>query len=365
MVAPVAAGITDVSELVGLARGIDRARRRHVYSAGSRPDAELVGELGALRPAGDVPVWIDADGRVAAEGVPAPRRPSPLASLRWTLDPLIWRGPERTRTRLRASCRRALPAGGRLVGRTPRAADPSGDPAGYLDHAGWVPLYCARHPVTGDQLLSTVAVEAHSLGYEDNVLLGHLVGRPRLTESLRPLRSPIPWAHQFGLSSDVAGLPLPSGAVDQPLPGDAVRTRALRVSGCVVWPAATVSRVEVLIDGVPRGRARIAVPRADWAGRLPADQQAAVCGFEAVLPPGEMPDGDRSFHVSAVAESRDGAKYAVPGVEVPPAPAYADNVEPAVRRVAAQAPSGAGTRVLAFAHHLGVGGAQRYLVELL
>jgi glycosyltransferase involved in cell wall biosynthesis len=249
----------------------------------------------------------------------------------------------------------------------PRAAAPAGDPAGYLGRDGWVPLYCAHHPVTGDQLLSTVAAEARSLGYENNVLLGYLVGRPRLTESLRPLRSPIPWAQQFGLSSDVGGLPLPSGAVDQPLPGDAVRSRALRVSGCVVWPAATVSRVEVLIDGVPRGRARLAVPRADWAGRLPTDQHPAVCGFEAVLPPDELPEGDRPFHVSAVAESRDGAKYAVPGVEVDPepAPAYADNVAPAVRRGASPVPTGTGTRALAFAHHLGVGGAQRYMVELL
>ena len=359
---------TDASDLVGLVRGIDRARRRHVYRAGGRPAGELVGELGALRhQAGDVAVWVGSDGSVAADGIPSPRRPSLPAAVRWALDPLVWRGPERTRARLRAAARRAFTAAGCLLAGAPQPVSREGEPAGYLDREGWVPLYCARHPVTGDQLLSTAAAEAHALGYEDNVLLGHLVGRPQLTESLRPVRSPIPWARHFGLSREVSGLPLPSGAVDQPLPGDAVRSRALRVSGCVVWPAATVSRVEVLIDGVPSGRARMAVPREDWTSRLPAAQHVAVCGFELVLAPGDLPQHDGPFHVSAVAESRDGALYAVPGVQLDPepAPAYVGNVEPAVRRPAPATPSREGMRVLAFAHHLGLGGAQRYLVELL
>ena len=276
--------------------------------------------------------------------------------------------------RLRATARRTLTAFARLLGGpSPRPfpeggpAVPEGEPAGYLDREGWIPLYCARHPVTGDQLLSTVAAEASSLGYVDNTLLGHLVARPQLSESLRPLRSPIPWARRFGLSSDVSGLPLPSGAVDQPHPGDAVRSRALRVSGCVVWPAATVSRVEVLIDGELQGRARMAVPRSDWTARLPADQHPAVCGFELLVPPGRLPERDGPFYVSAVAESRDGALYPVPGVQIEPepGPAYAGNVEPAVCPRPAASPARAGMRVLAFTHHLGVGGAQRYMVELL
>ena len=128
-----------------------------------------------------------------------------------------------------------------------------------------------------------------------------------------------------------------------------------------------MSRVEVLIDGVPSGRARMAVPREDWTRRLPAGQHASVCGFELMVAPDELPDARRPFHVSAVAQTRDGALYAVPGIQLEPepAPAYAGNVEPAVRRPVAATPAQNGTRVLAFAHHLGVGGAQRYLVELL
>jgi hypothetical protein len=81
-------------------------------------------------------------------------------------------------------------------------SEPPAAPAGYLLRSPTtytVPLYAALHPVTGDQLLSSSRSEATSLGYQDPVLLGHLVAWAPVTGRLGPIRAAAPWTTRFGM----------------------------------------------------------------------------------------------------------------------------------------------------------------------
>ncbi len=191
--------------VVGLVRAVDLKVRRHRYGVGEVPPGLLAGELGALlaEPMGDCdPLWIDAEGRVfAATGALSNGRPGLRTALRWTADPLIWRGFSTAAPKLRASARRALDSARSFASGSLSNGHPS-DPAGYLLRSPTgrtVPLFAAIHPVTGDQLLSTDSSEAASLGYHEVGLLGHLIARAPVTGALGPIRAAAPWASRFGL----------------------------------------------------------------------------------------------------------------------------------------------------------------------
>jgi hypothetical protein len=219
---------SDNGHLVGLVRVLDTPGGRHVYGAGEippplRPPGReerdrrvLVGELGSLhRDAGGdrMPLWLTSDGRAATSPVlAAPRRPGPLRAARWIAAPVTWPGRTSPRALGVAILRRlaVLPAA-YIRPRAPAAC--GSDPAGYMERApgsGLVALYSATHPVTGDQLLTNDPREASDLGYDDALLLGHLVGEAPVTGALGTIRPRIEWASHFG-----TGRNFPHGG-DQP-----------------------------------------------------------------------------------------------------------------------------------------------------
>jgi hypothetical protein len=176
---------------LGLVRTVDG--ERHRYGVGQVPPGALAGELGALhnRPEpGSIPVWVTRDGfLVTAAGPPPLGR---ARRVRWVLAPLRWGGgPAAVAWRLARAHR--PPAA---------AAAAAGAPAGYLRPEpadGRRPLYAARHPITGDQLLTTHAQDSGDCGYGDGVLNGYLDAVAPVTGELGITARPrLPWASRFG-----------------------------------------------------------------------------------------------------------------------------------------------------------------------
>ena len=61
-----------------------------------------------------------------------------------------------------------------------------------------LPLYCAVHPVTRDQLLTTNVHEPGDLGYGEGTVIGHLIPAAPVTGRLGVSRLKMPWASRFG-----------------------------------------------------------------------------------------------------------------------------------------------------------------------
>jgi hypothetical protein len=66
---------------------------------------------------------------------------------------------------------------------------------------GRVPLYRARHPATGDQLLTRYSLEAQDMGYVDITLLAWINDRAPVTAESGLRRLPVPWASRYGLEA--------------------------------------------------------------------------------------------------------------------------------------------------------------------
>lgn len=157
------------------------------------------------------------------------------------------------------------------------------------------------------------------------------------------------------------------GALDLPVEAAEVRG-AFYVSG---WArlAKGVDRVELRVDGEPVASARLlAVHRPDLEPVI-ADPEASLAGWEQFVP---VPDGAADeLLVEAVAMTEAGAEVLgsrtvrvdrdAPEVDDP------ERVAILSARVAAAAPRGQGDgrSVLVATHHLGLGGGQLYLQELL
>ena len=321
----------------GLVRGVDRRARRHVYGVGDSPAGEIVGELGGLagRPQeGSVPVWLSSDGRLVTEGMPPRRRPSVRAVLQWVLEPTKWVDDDWT-PRMRAIARR-IEISLRMLSRGyPRPARRSGDPVGYLNGGGpgHVPLYGALHPVTGDQLLTTVATEAERLGYEGAALLGHLAATAPVTGALGVAPVDLAWVAR---SREQPKARRPQGAIDSPRPGESVSRQSFTVIGWALWPPEPVARVEIAIDGVPAGRARLGLPRSDIASRhhLLTTPEASICGFEFRVAPSDLPVEAAEVSIDAVMIRTDGERFRCP---LPPS---RSNLHPSASRTWTGGPLG-------------------------
>ncbi len=364
-------------QLRGLVRAVEGSVR-HVYGVGERPRAEMSGELGALAGVpghGHTPVWLTAQGRLVTEE-PAPQaRPSPRDALRWVGEPAGWGG-DGAIVRARAAASRTLRSARTLRAEPAPSAPPAGEPAAWLVPEGsdTVPLYEAVHPVTGDQLLSTDSGEAQALGYSDNRLMGHLVAAAPVTGVLGLRTVDLAWTRrERGHPAPIRGW----GAIEQPEPGAAVSREAFFVRGLALFPPEPVVRVEIELDGEPAGRARIGLPRADhllW--QQSGSAQTTVSTFEFPVTGRLVHPLASEVRVDAVAVRADGRRFVVPGwtveLEAPqPAPGDPEGRLAGLRErtaelvAAAQPPPHEGLKVLAFAHRLDLGGAQRYFFELL
>ena len=194
--------------LVGLVRAVDVGARRHRYALGAIPDGEVPVELGALlvdQPPDGVPVWVVDGWLVTRERRPAAARPRLRTAARWALAPLAWRGLGMRKSRAVAVIRRSREALVRVaLGRRRPGPPPSGAPAGWLEgqpRKGSPGLWCAYHPVTGDQLLAQSPDELTDMGYRDPALLGFLRAMAPITGDLAPRVVPVPWASRFGLTA--------------------------------------------------------------------------------------------------------------------------------------------------------------------
>jgi hypothetical protein len=128
-------------------------------------------------------------------------RPPLARAARWTAAPLAWGA---ARAGVRAMARRAAAVPLELGRPEAAGSRTSKRPLGYLSGEETatmrVPLYAARHPVTGDQLLTRQPLEASDMGYVDTVLLGYLSSQAPLTGETKLRRVPVPWASRFGLA---------------------------------------------------------------------------------------------------------------------------------------------------------------------
>ena len=152
------------------------------------------------------------------------------------------------------------------------------------------------------------------------------------------------------------------GALDEPVAGATYRRGPLWVRGWAPWFGSGPVRVDVRVDDRVAGLARIACPRPDLAA-LTAHPFAPLCGFEFLLD--ERALSREQHDVSVVARAGDGeprrigtATVHIGDQEDPPGPMPP---RPAPRRVRPGRP----LEVLAVSNDLGLGGAQRFLTELL
>ncbi|HEV7847367.1 MAG TPA: glycosyltransferase family 4 protein [Thermoleophilaceae bacterium] len=353
-------------------RALDRSARRHVYGLGSRPEGHLTGELGALAsqaPEGGIPVWETADGRIVTNGYDArPGRARSLAALASALEPIRWSTHPRL-TRARAVTRRVAGLAQARRG-DPQAA--GGAPAGYLygdAEPGTRPLFSALHPANGDQLLTTDAAEPDALGYARTTLLGHLRAAAPITGALGLRPADVPWAREFGLGF-ASGSGLLLGALELPRSGEEWAVETARIAGWAVGAADAVRHIDVLVDGVPVGRARHGLARRDLVRHSPVADvpDAVLAGFEFVPSRRHLPRRRDTVTITALVTSLGGATVVLESNDVrlkptrhgsdsrgDDGPALGPGRAPRRRR-------GAGG-LLAFTHRLDIGGAQRYFVD--
>ena len=388
----------------GLLRTIDHRRWRHVYGVDAAPStregdsAVPVTELGALvadQGPGLIALRMGSDGRVGT-GDHEPARPDAGLSqrLRWARAPIGWKEDAGFAVRARSSLGRLR----RLLSqpwRTGSGAE-SAEALGYLHPkpgGGRRPLFSSVHPVTGDQLLTTRPKEAEDLGYPDPTRLGFIEAAAPVTGELAPKRGIVPWAHRFGTWRAPRGGGS-QGAILEPVKGRVPRD-ALRVRGWAVLRNEPVARVDVQINGSPVGRARLGLqrPRAESM----ANPETVISGFDLRVPPSALPAGVREARISALVTGVRGTRieFTAPE-EIELTDPVTEVSEDGVRRVArANVPAADGAdnghvptatssidaasvgsgstspddgkaiRLVAFAHSLAPGGAQRTLFEQL
>ncbi|WP_205696702.1 hypothetical protein [Conexibacter sp. SYSU D00693] len=182
---------------VTLRRRLDAEGWRHRYLIGDDAHPTDV-RLGAVRRFGG-PEYIELRrgpwGGIETERLPERRSRASLGLPKWVLAPARWSGAgrwrriEATSDRLRAVRERPWTRAGA------QAAD---EHLGWLraePGPGWVALYRATHPVTGDQYVTRSELEARDMGYRVDGVLGYVGDRD---VDRVPGPREIPWASRFG-----------------------------------------------------------------------------------------------------------------------------------------------------------------------
>lgn len=206
-------------EALALVRLLDRSQRRHRYEVvapGDRLTSPLpvAAELGALLPhegPGRIALWIDGAGRIGTDRCPpASPVPRPGRVVRWVGAPASWDDAADPDARARAVARRAYDLARLAQTRVGDVRSALRDPGttrtrrtlGYL-HAepgeGRMELFCAVHPVLGDQFITPYRLQATDMGYERVCSLGFIEARAPLTGVLGERGLAVPWASHFGL----------------------------------------------------------------------------------------------------------------------------------------------------------------------
>jgi D-inositol-3-phosphate glycosyltransferase len=358
---------------IGLVRTVDRVARRHVYGLGELPTGAVTGELGGLAsrpPRGAIPVWQSHDGRIVTPMYDATMtRGRPVAALAAVVEPIRWSRYGRA-VRARATLRRVLELPSARHRARPIAEGP---PSGYLfrdAEPGTRPLTSALHPLNGDQLLTTAADEPDALGYVEPFVLGHLRAAAPVTGILGPKPGDVPWAREFGRGYQPKG-GLLAGMIELPSPGAEALEETLRVAGWAIGIADRVSRVDVLIDGKPVGRARLGLPRGDLMTHPPVAglPDAILAGFEFVPRRRDLPAGGGAVAISAIVTTLAGETLVLEASDVQlvrgaspagPGRGYVGDA-PEMWRPNRHGSESRG--LLAFTHRLDHGGAQRYFVD--
>jgi hypothetical protein len=260
---------------------------RHVLLAAAEPPGgELDHVLGSVltRPGpGTVALTQDADGRVHTPSLPAADGSDPLAAAKWAAAPLRWDDVEPRERRAAARTRAAY-----LAGRNRPECQPA--QSGVLGHLrrdpaeGWVALYRATHPVTGDHFVTRFELEAADLGYRVDGVLGYA---SPLGASRGAGPETIHWAARAGrgrryedsLPAEVAppgAAPTPVDEEDEYAVGPVALVQPRSAAGLATLGLRPGGRV---VHAAPGGGARRAIAMtADGA-----DAALSAIGFEDVL----------------------------------------------------------------------------------
>jgi glycosyltransferase involved in cell wall biosynthesis len=130
------------------------------------------------------------------------------------------------------------------------------------------------------------------------------------------------------------------------------------VAGWVASDASPVARVETWVDGVYRGKARLGISSPDAVEELHRSD-AQLSGFEHLVDLSGLPlEGDGAT-LDVWVETLAGDRYHIFSVTV------LLPVDTNLLERLPSLPAGGTVRLLVFTHHLGLGGAQLYLFELL
>lgn len=240
--------------------------------------------------------------------------------------------------------------------RRPDVAAALGAPA--LAGAGWraeIPLSVVEQAVPGGARAGVAATV--SLG----VTVWPTFGGPPVVLPPRPLVLPAQRSRALALRGHLDDVFEHS---DDPLPRGPVP-----ITGWALAGDGPVSRVELVVDGQAAARARIGLSRTDAPGPGP---YPGVSGFDGLVDlaavPGGGPGGDPvEVLVEARVHDLSGACATVARrrVAVAPQRALAGPTPPRPAPVPAPAGDPGDLNLLCFTHHLGIGGGQLWLSELL
>jgi glycosyltransferase involved in cell wall biosynthesis len=166
-----------------------------------------------------------------------------------------------------------------------------------------------------------------------------------------------------------------AGSLDHPPANQTVRREPMQVWGWAVLTS-PVARVDIKMDGAVQGAARLGLYRPELAKLFPGRLDAVVGGFEYLLDLTNVPDDCSTVILAADVYRLDGSYYPLSPVTIRMEPrqflynnsdwraerrrAQPDRLESERCNIGQKQ-----IRLLAFTHHLGYGGGQLYLYELL
>ena len=232
--------------------------------------------------------------------------------------------------------------------------------------------------VLREDVAAAHGAEAVNAGFEIVVHPGSVEQAGPCLLSVHLSRGPGQPLHHFkdvGVMLDPEGESL-FGDLDNPQDGDAAVNATMEVRGWALEGRAPIRRVEVLLDGVSAGLARLGFHRKDIKDAF-AVPHASTAGWSTVVDLGLHGARPRSLRVEAIAETFDGERWSLGSAEVDVRPEVRDDeLDEAVgitrQRDAELAASikppprdDGRTLVLVVTHDLGMGGGQLWLQALL